>query len=145
MDVTPRAAESAFNCDEPGRADPPKRTPSYNWTTRVRATHASNACWSGTPAGKTSTCPARATDTQRIEASLISPWCRTRTKTQRLPPTSPGRGPRFPDPRNPPAKEKGAEPNSDPSFHLTLLSREPDQQGAGPRGQQNTRDPQPGL
>ena len=128
----------------PGEPTLPKRTPSYNPTTRGRATHSSNACRSGTPAGKTSTCQARATDTQRVEASLDSPWCRTQTKLQRLPPTSPGRGPRFPDPRNPPATEEGAAPNSDPSFHLTLLSREPDPQGAGPRGQANTRDPRPG-
>ena len=118
----------------PGEPTLPKRTPSYNPTTRGRATHSSNACRSGTPAGKTSTCPASATDTQRVEASLSSPWCRTRTKTQQLPPTSPGRGPHFLDPCNLPATEKGAAPNLDPSFHLTLLSREPDPQGAGPRG-----------
>ena len=106
--------------------------------------HSSNARRFSTPAGKTSTCPACATDTKRVEASLSSPWCRTRTKTQRLPPTSPGRGPHFPDPRNPPATEKGTASNLDPSFHLTLLSREPDPQGAGPRGQPNTQDPRPG-
>ena len=126
----------------PGEPTLPKRTPSYHPTKRGRATHSNNACRSGIPAGKTSTCPARATDTQRIEGSLSSPWCRTRETTQRLPPTSPGRGPRFPDPRNPPATEKGAAPNSDLSFHLTLLSREPDPHGAGPRGQPNTQDPQ---
>ena len=76
--------------------------------------------------------------------SLSSPWCRTRTKTQRLPPTSPGRGPRFPDPRNPPSTEKGAAPRPDPSFHLTLLSRVPDPQGARQRARPNTRDPRPG-
>ena len=111
-----------------------KRIPSYNPTTRGRATHSSNACRSGTPAGKTSTCPARATGTQKIEASLSSPWCRTRTKTQRPPPTSPGLGPRFPDPRDPPATEKGAAPNPDPLFYLTLLSREPNPRGAGQKG-----------
>ena len=130
----PRASQPRQNLEDP----------LYNATTRGRATHFSNACWSGTPAGKTSTCPTHATDTRRVDASLISPWCRTRTKTQRLFPTSPGRGPRFPDPRNPPATEKGAAPHADPSFHLTLLSREPDPQRAGQRGRPNTRDPRPG-
>ena len=117
---------------------------SYNPTTHGRATHRSKACRSDTPTGRTSTCPTHATDTRRVEASLSSPWCRTRAKTQRLPPTSPGRGPRFPDPRNWPATEKGAAPHPDPSFHLTLLSREPDPQRAGQRGRPNTRDPRPG-
>ena len=132
IDITPTAANWAI------------RTLSYNPTTRGRATHSSNACRSGAPTGKTSTCPTHATDTRRVEGSLSSPWCWTRTKTQRLPPTSPRKGPRFPDPRNPPATEKGAAPHSDPSFHLTLLSREPDPQGAGQRGRPNTGDPRPG-
>ena len=59
----------------PGEPTLTKRTPSYNPTKHGRATHSNNACRSGTPAGKTSTCPARATDTQRIETSLGSPWC----------------------------------------------------------------------
>ena len=131
MDVTTTAADWAINHDDPGRANLVQKDPSYNPTTRGCATHSSNACRSGTPTGKTSTCPTHATDTRRVEASLSSPWCRTRTKTQQLPSTSPGRGPRFPDPRNPSATEKGAVPIPDPSFHLTLLSREPDPQGAG--------------
>ena len=131
MDVTPTAADSAINHDDPGRANLAQKDPSYNATTHGCATHSSNACRSGTPTEKTPTCPTHATDTGRVEASLSSPWCQTRRETQRLPPTSPRRGPRFPDPRNPPATEKGAAPHPDPSFHLTLLSREPDPQGAG--------------
>ena len=144
MDVTSTAANSAINHDDPGRANLAQKAPSYNLTTRGRATHSSNACRSGTPTGRTSTYPTHATDTRRVEASLSSPWCRTRTKTQRLPLTSPGRGPRFPDPRNLTATEKGAAPHPDPSFHLTLPPREPDPQGAGQRGRPNTRDPRPG-
>ena len=144
IDVTPTAADSAINHDDPGRANLAQRNPSYNPTTRCSATHSSNACRSGTSAGKTSTCPTHATDTRRVEASLSSPWCRKRTKTKRLPPTSPGRGPRFPDPRNPRATGKGVAPHRDPSFHLTLLSREPDPQGAGQRGRPNTRVPRQG-
>ena len=138
------AAHSAKNHDEPRPADLAQKDPSYNPTTRGRATRPSNACWSDTLTGKTSTCPTHATDTRRVEASLSSPWCQTRTKTQRLPPTSPGQGPRFPDPCNPPATEKGAAPHPDRSFHLTLLSRDPDPQGAGQRARQITRDPRPG-
>ena len=144
MDVTQTAAHSAIIHDDPGRANLAQKDPSYSPTTRGRATHPSNACRSDTPTGKTSTCPTHATDTRRVEASLSSPWCRTRTKTQRLPHTSPGREPRFPDPRNPPPTEKGAAPHPDPSFHLTLLSREPDPQGAWQRARQNTREPRPG-
>ena len=144
MDVTPTTAHSAINRDDPGRAKLAQKDPSYNPTTRGRATQPSNACRSDTPTGKTSTCPTHATDTRRVEARLSNPWCRTQTKTQQLPPTSPGRGSRFPDPRNPPATEKGAAPHPDPSFHLTLLSREPDPQGAGQRARPNMRDPRPG-
>ena len=144
MDVARTAAHSAINHDDPGRASLAQKDPSYNLTTRGRATHPSNACRSETPTGKMSTCPTHAKDTRRVEASLSSPWCRTRTKTQRLPPTSPWRGPRFPDPRNPPATEKGAAPHPDPSFHLNRLSRELDPHGAGQRARPNTRDPRPG-
>ena len=144
MNVTPTAAHSAISHDDPGRANLAQKDPSYNQTTRGRATHPSNACRSDTPTGKTSPCPTHATDTRRVEASLGSPWCRTRTKTGQLPPTSPGRGPRFADPRNPPATEKGAAPHPDPSFHLTLLSCKLDPQGAGQRAGPNTRDPRPG-
>ena len=108
MDVTPTAAHPAINHDDPRRANLAQKDPSYNPTTRGRATHPSNTCWSNTPTGKTSTCPTHATDTRRVGASLSIPWCRTRTKTQRVPPTSPGRGPRFPDPRNAPATGKEA-------------------------------------
>ena len=144
MDVRPTAAHSAINHDDPGRANLAQKDPSYNPTTRGHATHPSNACRSDVLTGKTSTCPTHATNTRRVEASLSSPWCRTRTKTRRLPPTSPGRGPRFLDPRNPPATKKGAAPHPDSSFELTLLSREPDPQGAGQRAPPNTRDPRPG-
>ena len=144
MDVTPTAAHSARNHDDPGRANLAKKDPSYNPTTRGRATHPSNARRSDTPTGKTSTCPTRATDTRRVEPSPSSLWCRTRTKTQQPPPRSPGRGPRFPDPRNPPATEKGEAPHPDPSSHLTLRSRKADPQGAGQRARPNTRDPRPG-
>ena len=144
MDVTPTAAHLAINHDDPRRANLAQKDPSYNPLMRGRATHSSNTCQSDTPTAKTSTCPAHATDTRRVEASLRSPWCRTRTKTQRLPPASFWRGPRFPDPRKPPATEKGAAPHPDLSFHLTFLSREPDPQGAGQRGRPNTRDSRPG-
>ena len=120
------------------------RSTPYNPTTRRRATHSSNACGSGTQAGKGSTCPARATDTQGVGASLSSPWCWTRIKPQLPPPTSPGRGPHFLDPGDPPATEKWAAPQPDPSSHLTLLSRVTDPRGAGQRGQPNTRGPRPG-
>ena len=144
MDVTPTAAHSAINHDDPGRANPAQKDPLYNPTTRGCATHPSNACRSDTPTGKTSTCPTRARDTRRVEASLSSPWCRTQTKNQRLPPTSPGRRPRFLDPRNPPATEKRAAPHPDLSFNLTLPSHKPDPQGAGQRARPNTQDPRPG-
>ena len=144
MNVTPTAAHCAISHDDPGRANLAQKDPSYNPTTRGRATHPSNACRSDTLTGKTSTCLTHATVTRRVEASLSSPWCQTRTKTERIPPTSPGRGPRFADPRKPPATEKGAAPHPDPSFHLTLLSRELDPQGAGQRARPNTQDPLPG-
>ena len=57
----------------PGMPTLPKRTPSYNRTTRHRATHSTNACRSGTPAGKASTCPADAAGTEQIRASLSGP------------------------------------------------------------------------
>ena len=45
MNVTPQAAESATNHDNPGQADlAEKKIPSYNPTTRGRGTHSSNAC-----------------------------------------------------------------------------------------------------
>ena len=75
MDVTPTAAHSAINHDDPGRANLPQKDPSYNPTTRGRATHPSNTCRLDTPTGKTSTCPTHATDTRRVGASLSSPWC----------------------------------------------------------------------
>ena len=75
MDVTPTAAHSAINHDDPGRANLAQKDPLYNPTTRGRATHPSNTCQSDTPTGKTSTCPTHATDARRVEASLSSPWC----------------------------------------------------------------------
>ena len=70
MDVTPTAAHSAINHDDPGRANPAQKDPSYNPTAHGRATHPSNTCRSDTPTGTTSTCPTHATDTQRVGASL---------------------------------------------------------------------------
>ena len=64
MDVTPTAAESAVNRNDPGRADLAQGDPIVQPMKRDRATHSTNAYRSGTPAGKTSTCPARATDIQ---------------------------------------------------------------------------------
>ena len=98
----------------PGGPTTLKRTPSYNPTTRGRATHSSNARRPGTPAGKASTYPARVTGTQGVEASLSSPLCQTRRKNQRPPPTSPGRGPHFPDPRDPSATGNGGSATSGP-------------------------------
>ena len=140
MDVTPMAADSAVNGDDPGRANlaqedplvqPDKARPRNTLQQRLSVGHTG---------GKDVNLPG----TLRREASLSRSWCRTRTITQLLPPTCPGRGPRFLDPRIPRATEKGAALNSDPSFHLTLLSREPDPQGVGPSGQPNKRDPRPG-
>ena len=113
MDVTPTTAHSAINHDDPGPANPAQKDPLYNATAHGRVTHPSNTCRSDTPTGTTSTCPTPATDTRRVVASLSSPWCRARTKTKRLPPTSPGPGPRFPDPRNPPATANEAAPRPD--------------------------------
>ena len=138
MHVTPTSAESATNHDDPRRANLAQIDPSYSPTTRGRATHSSNACPSGSPAGKASTCPARATDTHGVEASLSSQWCWTRKKPEQPPLTSPGRGPHFPDTRDPPATEKGAAPHTDPSSHLTLLSLVTDPRGPGQRGQPNS-------
>ena len=75
MDITLTAADSAINHDNPRRANLAQKDPFYNPTTRGRATHSSNACQSGTPTGKTSTCRTHATDTWSVEASLSSPWC----------------------------------------------------------------------
>ena len=91
-----------------GKPTLPKRTPLYNPTKRDRPTHSTNACRLGTLTRKASTCPAHATDTKRI------------------PPTSPGRGPRSPDPRNPATAQTGTGPNTDLSLNLTLLSRKAD-------------------
>ena len=107
MDVTPSSADSAINHEDPGRANLAQKDPSYNPTTRGRTTHSSHACASGTPTGETSTYPTHATYTQRVEASISSPWCRTRRKTKRLPPTSPGRGPRSRTPATRLQQRKG--------------------------------------
>ena len=138
MDVTRTAAESAVNRHDPGRAklaqedplvQPDKARPRNTFHQLLLVGHTG---W------KDVDLPGR------IGASLGRPWCRTRTKTQRIPPTSPGREPRLPDSGNLPATEKGAPANSDLSSNLTLLSREPGLQGAGPRGQPNTRNPRLG-
>ena len=75
MNVTPTAADSATNHDDPGRADLAQIDPVVRPTTRGRATHSTNARRPGTPAGKASTYPAGATGTQGVEGSLSSPWC----------------------------------------------------------------------
>ena len=84
MNVTPQAAESATNHDDPRHANVAQRDP-------LVQPHSSNARRPGTPAGKASTYPAPATGAQGVEASLSSPWCPTRMKLPRPPPTSPGR------------------------------------------------------
>ena len=73
MDVTPTAAHSGINHDDPGRANLSQKDPSYNPTTRGRATHHSNACRWDTPTGETSTCPTRATDTRKPNDFLLHP------------------------------------------------------------------------
>ena len=73
MDVTPTAAHSAINHDNPGRANLAQKDPLYNPTVHGRATHPSNTCRSDTLTGNTSTCPTHATDTRRVRASLSSP------------------------------------------------------------------------
>ena len=42
MDVTPTAAHSAINHDDPGRANLAHKDPRYNPTAHGRATHPSN-------------------------------------------------------------------------------------------------------
>ena len=44
--------------------------------------------------------------------------------TQRIPPTSPGQGPRSPDPHSLSTTEEGMRPNTDLSSHPTLISHE---------------------
>ena len=107
MTVTPAAAGSARNHNDPDRADLAQQDPSYNPGTRGRATCYGTTRRPDTPAGTASTCPARTTDTQGVEASLSSPRCRTQIRPRRPLPTSPGRGPHFPDPSDPPATRKG--------------------------------------
>ena len=107
MTVTPAAAGSATNQNDPDRADLAQHNPSYNPATRARATCYGTTRRPDTPAGTASTCPARTTDTQGVEASLSSPQCRTQIEPQRPLPTSPGQGPHFPDPSNPPATRNG--------------------------------------
>ena len=107
MIVTSTAAGSATNHNDPGRADLAQQDPPYNPATRGRLTHSRNTRRPGTPAGRASTCLARMTDTQGLRASLSSPWYQTQMRPQRPPPTSPGRGPHFPDPSEPAATRKG--------------------------------------
>ena len=107
MTVTPAAAGSATNHNDPDRADLAQHDPSYNPATRGRATCHGTTRRPDKPAGTASTCPARTTDTQGVEASLSSPRCRTQIRPQRPPPTSPRRGPHFPEPDDPPATRKG--------------------------------------
>ena len=107
MTVTPAAAGSATNHNDPGRADLAQQDPSYNPATRGRATCYGTTRRPDAPAGTASTCPARTMDTQGVEASLSSPRCRTQIRPQRPLPTSPRREPHFPDPSDPPATRKG--------------------------------------
>ena len=77
MDVKPAAAKPTVNRDDSRQADLAQEDslvqPDKLSTTRDRATHSTNACRSGMPTGKASTCLADAADTQRIRASLSSP------------------------------------------------------------------------
>ena len=73
MDVKPAAAEPAVSRDDPRQADLAQEDPLDNPTTRDRATHSTNACWLGSPAGEASTCQAHAADTQQIRATLGGP------------------------------------------------------------------------
>ena len=107
MTVTPAAAGSTTNHNDPDRADLAQHDPLDNPATRGRATCYGTGRRPDTTAGTASTCPARTTDTQGVEASLSSPRCRTQIQPQRPPPTSPGRGPHFLDPSDPPATWKG--------------------------------------
>ena len=107
MTVAPAAAGSATNHNDPDRADLAQHDHSYNPAMRGRATCYGTTRRPDTPAGTASTCPARTTDTQGVEASLSSPRCRTQIRPQRPLPTSPGRGPHFPDLSYPPAIRKG--------------------------------------
>ena len=107
MNVTLQAAESARNHDDPGRGDLAQKDslvqPNNAWLRNTLQQRPST----GHTSGEGVTYPARATDTQGIEASLSSPWCPTRMKPQRPPPTPHGLGRHFPDPRDPPATGKG--------------------------------------
>ena len=107
MTIAPAAKGSAGNHNDPDGADLAQHDPSYNPATRSRATCYRTTRRPDTPAKTASTCPARTTDTQGVEASLSSPRCRTQIRLQRPLPTSPGRGPPFPDLRDPPATRKG--------------------------------------
>ena len=107
MTLAPAAAGSATNHNDPDRADLAQHDPSYNPATRGRATCYGTTRRPATPAGTATTCPARTTDTQGVEASLSGPRCRTQIRPQRPLPTSPGRGPHFPDLSDPPAIRKG--------------------------------------
>ena len=131
MNVMPTATESATNHDNHGRADlaqndplvqpnnaPPRNTLQQHPSTGHTSGEGVNLPFWGTSAPeqvdavkniqkKASTYPARGTSTQNVEASLSSPWCQTRMKLEQPPPTSPGRGPHFQDPRDPPATGKG--------------------------------------
>ena len=112
MTVTPAAAGSATNHNDPDRADLTQQDPLYNPATRGRATCYGTTRRPDTSAGTASTCPARTTDTEGVEASLSSPRCRTQIRPQRPLPTSPGRGPHFPDLSDPPATRKGGSATS---------------------------------
>ena len=107
MTVTPAVAGSATNQNDPGRAHLAQNYPSYNPATRGRATCYGTTRRPDAPAGTASTCPARTTDTEGVEASLSSPPCETQIRPQRPLPTSPRQEPHFPDPSDPPATRKG--------------------------------------
>ena len=143
MTVALATAESATNHNDPDRADLAQHDPSYNPATRGRATCYGTTRRPDTPAGTASTCPARTTDTQGVEASLSSPRCRTQIQPQGPLPTSPGRGPHFPDLSDPPAMRKGAAPHPGPPSDLTLLSHVTGPRGAGQRVQPHMRSPRP--
>ena len=107
MTVTPAAAGSAMNHNDPSRADLAQQDPLYNPATRGRTTCYGTTRRPDTPAGMASTCPTRTTDTQGVEPSLSSRRCRTQIRPQRPLPGPPGRGLHFSDPSDPPATSKG--------------------------------------
>ena len=124
----------------PRASQPRPKGPPCTTRRRAVAQHTPTThCRSDTPIGTTSTCPTRAADTRRMGAYLGSPWYGARTKAQQLPPTSPGRGPRFPSPATRLQQRKGrhharTRPSTSPSSPTSRIHKKP---GKGPG---NTRE-----